>query len=228
MKFEKFEKNDQLIKLNKFDKQAVKLCVVTDRTWLGERKLADLVKETLQGGATMIQLREKKMGFDEYIQEAKEIKKVTDLYNIPLIINDQIEVAMAVNADGVHVGQKDMFAKDVRILIGPNKIIGVSARTVEQAILAEENGADYIGVGAVFSTTTKLDAKNISFETLQAICKSVSIPVIAIGGISENNLLQLKGSGVDGVAVISAVFAQPDIQEATNRIRKLTEEIAQP
>jgi len=201
------------------------LYVVTDRTWLADNSLIDQVEQTLKAGATFIQLREKEMSFEEFCYEAKKIKAITDAYKIPFVINDNIEVALAVNADGVHVGQSDMNAKDVRKLIGPDKILGVSAQTLSQALAAEKSGADYIGVGAVFSTSTKPDADSVSYETLSSICGSLSIPVVAIGGISESNILKLKGSGIDGVAVISAIFAKPDIYKATSALRSLCEEL---
>lgn len=209
----------------KVNKVAMLLYVVTDRTWLGENSFIEQIEDTIKAGATFIQLREKNMPFDEFVKEAKEIKKLTDRYHIPFVINDNVEVALAVNADGVHVGQGDMFAKDVRALIGEDKILGVSAATVEQAILAEQCGADYIGVGAVFNTSTKLDADIVSMETLKQICEAVSIPVVAIGGINEENILQLKGSGIDGVAVISAIFAKEDIGRATENMRRLAEQL---
>jgi thiamine-phosphate pyrophosphorylase len=209
----------------KLDRNAMLLYIVTDRTWLGENSLENQVEDTLSAGATLIQLREKDMSYEEFVQEAKKIKQITDKYKVPLIINDNINVALAVNADGVHVGQSDMDAKDVRKLIGMDKILGVSAQTVEQAIKAEKSGADYIGVGAVFTTSTKEDADSVSFETLKAICSSISIPVVAIGGINERNIMQLKGTGIDGVAVISAIFAKPDIYQATGDLLKLSREM---
>ena len=208
----------------KLDKKAMLLYVVTDRTWLGENDLASQVEETIKAGATFVQLREKNMPNSEFVQEAAQIKKLTDKHGIPFVINDNIEVALAVDADGVHVGQSDMNAKDVRALIGNDKILGVSAVTVEQAVSAEQNGADYIGVGAVFATSTKHDADTVSMETLKRICEAVSIPVVAIGGICEENILQLKGTGIDGVAVISAIFAKPDIGRATENLRRLSEQ----
>ncbi len=208
----------------KADKSSMLLYVVTDRLWLGKNRLEDQVEDIVKSGATFIQLREKEIGFDEFIAEGKKIKEITDKYGIPFVINDNIDVAVAVNADGVHVGQSDMNAFDVRALIGGDKILGVSAQTVEQAVLAEKQGADYLGVGAVFSTSTKNDADNVSFETLKAICQAVTIPVVAIGGIDENNIMQLKGSGIDGVAVISAIFASPDVSAATKKLLALSKE----
>ena len=179
----------------KVDKSSMLLYVVTDRTWLKGKSLSSQVEESIKAGATFIQLREKNLSFEEFVEKAEEIKKVTDKYQIPFVINDDIQVALKVNADGVHVGQSDMNAKDVRALIGANKILGVSAQRVEQAVQGEKSGADYIGVGAVFNTSTKLDADSVSFDTIKEICKSVSLPVVAIGGISENNISQLKGTG---------------------------------
>lgn len=207
----------------KLDKDSLILYVVTDRSWLKENPLAFEVEKTLKAGATFIQLREKEMSDEEFLKEAIEIKALTDKYKVPFVINDNIDIALKVNADGVHVGQSDMDAKNVRKLIGPDKILGVSASNAEQAKKAEQSGADYLGVGAVFSTSTKKDADNVSFETLKEICQSVSIPVIAIGGINEGNLYKLKNSGIVGVAVISAILAKSDIIEATKTIRKLCE-----
>jgi len=187
--------------------------------------LKEKVEEAILGGATMIQLREKNISKDEYIALAKEIKEVTDSYNIPLIINDQVEVAIDCDAAGVHVGQEDMAASLVRAKIGPEKILGVSAQTVEQAILAEKAGADYLGVGSIFPTSTKKDAVLVSKETLKAICDSVNIPVVAIGGINEENIIKLKGSGIAGISVVSAIFAQKDAQKAAEGLRRQVEKI---
>lgn len=211
----------------KVNKQSMLLYVVTDRTWLGENNLIIQIEDTIKAGATFVQLREKNKPFDEFVYEAAQIKQVTDRYDIPFVINDNIEVALAVNADGVHVGQSDMSAMDVRALIGDDKIMGVSAVTVEQAVLAEQCGADYIGVGAMFATSTKQDADTVTFGTLKQICEAVSIPVVAIGGICEENILQLKGSGIDGVAIISAIFAKPNISKATESMRSLSEKIVE-
>lgn len=206
----------------KLVKDSMLLYVVTDRTWLGNNRLEDQIEDILKAGATFLQLREKGLDQESFIKEAIMIKKITDKYKIPFVINDNIDVALSVNADGVHVGQKDLGAMEVRAKIGKDKILGVSAQTVEQAILAQNQGADYIGVGAVFSTTTKNDASEVSFDTLQAICTSVSIPVVAIGGINESNIMKLKGCKVDGVAVISAIFAKPDVAKATGELLELS------
>lgn len=209
----------------KVDKQSLLLYAVTDRTWLDEQTLAKQVEQAIQGGATFIQLREKNLAYDEFLQEAKQLKKITDAYQVPFVINDQIEVALACDADGIHIGQDDLPVAMARKRIGNHKILGVSAQTVEQAIQAEQDGADYLGVGAVFTTSTKLDADTLSLDTLQAICTQVSIPVVAIGGIHAQNLLQLKGTGVDGVAVVSAIFAQKNLTEASRELLALAKQI---
>ena len=195
------------------------LYAVTDRHWLGEETLYDQVKKALDGGATFVQLREKNLDREVFLAEAKEIQKLCKEYGVPFVVNDEVSIAKDIDADGVHVGQSDMEAMDVRKLLGPDKIIGVSAQTVEQAIIAEKHGADYLGVGAVFTTGSKDDADDVSHETLKAICEAVSIPVIAIGGITKDNVAELAGSGICGVAVISAIFGQKDIQKATEELK---------
>ena len=207
------------------EREKMLVYAVTDRTWLNGQTLEEQVEKAIKGGATFLQLREKKLCYDDFLKQAIALKKITDKYNIPFVINDNVDIAIAVDADGVHVGQKDMEAGKVRQKLGQNKIIGVSVQTVEQAILAQKQGADYLGVGAVFSTYTKLDASEVSFETLQKICNAVSIPVVAIGGISQSNILQLKGSGIDGVAVVSAIFAQKDITQATKELVALSKQL---
>lgn len=209
----------------KVDKSSMTLYAVTDRSWLGDNSLATLVEESIKAGVTFVQLREKNLDLNEFVELAKEIKKLTDKYNIPYVINDNVEVALACNADGVHVGQNDMEVSNVREKIGKDKILGVSVQTVEQAILAEKKGADYLGVGAVFSTSTKLDATDVSFNILKEICNAVSIPVVAIGGINKNNILKLSSSGVDGIAVVSAIFAEKDVYKATKELRILSDEM---
>lgn len=209
----------------KCDKKDLLLYAVTDRHWLNGRTLYSQVEDALKGGATFIQLREKELDEEHFLEEAKEIKELCRRYQVPFVINDNVEIALAVDADGVHVGQSDMEAGDVRAKLGPDKIIGVSALTVEQAVMAEQNGADYLGVGAVFPTGSKADALEVSHDTLKAICKAVKIPVIAIGGISKENILELSGSGICGIAVISAIFAKDDIEEATRELRGLTEKM---
>lgn len=199
--------------------------MVTDRTWLHGRSFLEQIETVLQSGATLLQLREKDLPEDEFLEEAKAVKRLTDRYGVPLIINDNVQVALACNAAGVHVGQQDMEAQDVRALLGKNKIIGVTAKTVEQAQKAEQAGADYLGSGAVFGTLTKPDALPMTMERLRDITQSVSIPVVAIGGIEEHNLMMLKGSGVAGAAVVSAVFAAEDVGAATKTLRALADEM---
>ncbi len=198
---------------------------VTDRYWVGEKTLYEQVEDALKGGATFVQLREKKLNEEEFYKEAVELKALCKKYNVPFVINDNVELAARVDAGGVHVGQSDMIATDVRGLIGKDKILGVSAQTVEQAKLAEKQGADYIGVGAVFPTNSKDDAVEVPHDILKAICEAVSIPVVAIGGITKDNILELKGTGIVGVAVISAIFGEKDIEGATGELRKRVEEI---
>lgn len=201
------------------------LYAVTDRYWLNGTPLHNHVELALKGGATFIQLREKELDYNSFLQEGLELKKLCKKYKVPFVINDNVELAIQIDADGVHVGQSDMEAGDVRAKIGPHKILGVSAPTVEQAILAEQRGADYLGVGAVFKTGSKDDADDVSHETLKAICKAVKIPVIAIGGITSENVLELKDSGICGIAVISAIFGQKNILEATASLKKITEQL---
>ena len=194
----------------KCDKKDLLLYAVTDRNWLHGETLYEQVEKALKGGATFVQLREKQLDQEHFLEEAKEIKKLCKQYHVPFVINDNVEIAVLMDADGVHVGQSDMEAGNVRKMLGDDKIIGVSAQTVEQAVLAQQRGADYLGVGAVFPTGSKDDADDVSHETLKAICEAVQIPVIAIGGISKNNVMELAGSGICGIAVISAIFAQSD------------------
>jgi len=206
----------------KCDKNDLLLYAVTDRHWLEGRTLKEVVKESLDGGVTFVQLREKTLEDEIFLEEARELKELCKKYNVPFVINDNVDIAIAMDADGVHVGQSDMEAGDVRAKLGPDKIIGVSAENVEQAVLAEKRGADYLGVGAVFPTGSKEDAADVSYETLKAICEAVSIPVIAIGGINEGNVSKLAGSGIVGVAVISAIYAAKDIKKATEDLKAET------
>ena len=203
------------------------LYAVTDRHWLGERTLYEVVRESLDGGVTFLQLREKNLDEDSFYEEAVRLQAMAREYKVPFVINDNVEIAVRMNADGVHVGQDDMEAGNVRALIGPDKILGVSAQTVEQAVLAEQQGADYLGVGAVFPTGSKDDAVDVPFETLKAICEAVSIPVVAIGGITLENTPELAGTGICGIAVISAIYAQKDIREAASALKKVTAETVQ-
>lgn len=201
------------------------LYAVTDRSWLNGETLYSQVEKALKGGATFIQLREKHLDHEDFLAEAKEIKELCKTYQVPFVINDDVDIALAVDADGVHVGQSDMEAGDVRAKLGPDKIIGVSTQTVEQALLAQQRGADYLGVGAVFATTSKDDAAEVSHETVRAICDAVKIPVVAIGGISKDNIQKLSGNGLSGIAVISAIFAQPDIEAAARELKTRTEKM---
>lgn len=198
-----------------------KLYLVTDRDLLKNTDICTAVEQAIQGGVTLVQLREKELSSMEFYNTALKVKKVTDKYNIPLIINDRLDIALAVDAAGVHVGQSDIPAAIARKLIGSGKILGVSTATVEESIEAEKNGADYVGVGAVFPTSTKLDARAVTVEMLKSIKESIKIPVVAIGGISENNVQSLRAADIDGVAVVSAILGKQDIKEASENLFKL-------
>lgn len=209
---------------NKVRPEDLRLYAITDRRWLGDKKLSDDVEAVLKGGATFIQLREKHLETDAFKQEAEVIQKICAAYHVPFIINDNVEIAKAIGADGVHVGQSDMAAGDVRRRLGDDKIIGVSASTVEEALEAERHGADYLGVGAVFPTGSKDDADAVDAATLKTICEAVDIPVVAIGGITADNMKELSGSGICGISVISALFAQPDPYQAAKTLRAEAEQ----
>lgn len=206
---------------------AMTLYAVTDRTWVKDTTLMDQVKEALEGGITFLQLREKHLSKEEFIKEAREMKELSKEYKVPFVINDNIEVALAVDADGVHIGQDDMSVEEARKLLGEDKIIGVSAHNVEEAIKAQKGGADYLGVGAVCATSTKKDANVVSKEEIKKICHTVEIPVVAIGGIKKENIKTLEATDVDGVAVVSAIFAAKDIKKDTKQLRSLVEEMKQ-
>ena len=210
----------------KCDRSMLLLYAVTDRAWTGKKTLLQQVEEALAGGATCIQLREKELPEEEFRQEALAVKELCRRYHVPFLINDNVELAVSCGADGVHVGQEDLEAGRTRELLGPDKLIGVSAHSVEEALAAQAAGADYLGVGAAFVTGTKTDAKPISRETIRAITAAVDIPVVAIGGISHDNILELKNCGLDGVAVVSALFAQADVKAAAEELLRLSEEIA--
>lgn len=212
----------------KCDKNAMLLYAVTDRTWLEEQSLYQQVESALKGGATCIQLREKSLDEAAFLVEALELKTLCGHYQVPLIINDNVSVTMKCQADGIHVGQKDLAVSEVRSLIGSDMILGVSAQNVEQALSAEKNGADYLGVGAVFSASTKLDATTVSVQTLQDICSAVSIPVVAIGRIGKDNILNLAGTKVDGVALVSAIFASSDIESECRELLALSTRMVSP
>lgn len=206
-------------------KKSLLLYAVTDRHWLNDMTLEQQVELAIKGGATFVQLREKNTDEDEFLELALKVQKVCRNYKIPFVINDNVEIAKKIDADGVHVGQEDMNALDVRKLIGSKKILGVSASTVEEALLAEKQGADYLGVGAVFATSSKDDAESVSHKTLKEICDAVKIPVVAIGGISINNVDELKGSGIAGISVISAIFGAADIEEASKKLHTKAAEL---
>ena len=206
--------------------KAMLLYAVTDQMWLkDDEKLADVVESVLQNGATFLQIREKDLAEDAFEAEAERLKTLCVQHGVPFVVNDSVEIALQCDADGVHVGQSDIKGRDIRAIIGSDKILGISAGTVEEAVAAEKAGADYIGVGAVFPTGTKKNATPMTMELLKEIVSSVSIPVVAIGGISAENILQLRGSGVDGVAVVSAIFAAEDPGKATADLLKLAKEM---
>lgn len=209
----------------KFDKSQLRLYAVTDRAWLHGKTLESQVLLALKGGVTLLQLREKDMNEDGFKREAVRIQRVCKIFQVPFIINDNVDLARQVDADGVHVGQEDLEAGRVRALIGPDKILGVSVQTAPQARAAQAAGADYLGVGAVFPTGTKLDAAEVSRETLEEICREVDLPVVAIGGISQENMGELRGSGICGVAVVSAIFAQENPERAARELKTKLEEI---
>jgi thiamine-phosphate pyrophosphorylase len=188
--------------------------------------LEDQVEQALLGGATIIQLREKDLSTGDFLDIAGRIKQVTDKYNIPLIINDRLDIALAVDAAGLHVGQSDMPALMARRLLGREKILGVSVSNVEEAVKAQRDGADYVAVGAVFPTGTKTDAQLVEYAEIKRVCDSVTVPVIAIGGINQGNALQLKGTGLKGIALVSAIFAQRDIKAAAETMKELAAAIA--
>lgn len=209
----------------KCDKKYMLLYAVTDRSWVGEKTLYQQVEEALRGGVTCVQLREKDMSDDEFLQEAKEIHALCQKYGVPFIVNDNVEIAVACGAEGIHVGQEDMEAGDVRRRVGDGVILGVSVHTVEEARDAVRNGADYLGLGAVFPTSTKTDVEQMTNETLRAICDAVNIPIVAIGGINSGNIEKLAGSGVDGVALVSAIFSVANIESTCQELRKLAEKM---
>ncbi|MFV0395936.1 MAG: thiamine phosphate synthase [Coprobacillaceae bacterium] len=206
-------------------KEHLLLYAVTDRSWTNSQTLEEQVEEAIEGGITLLQLREKDVSPTFFHQEATSILQLCKKHQVPLIINDDVDIALNINADGVHVGQDDLNAKEVRQIIGEEMILGVSCQNVEQAIKAENDGADYLGVGAVFTTTTKDDAQNTSLETLKNICQAVSIPVVAIGGIKESNISKLHNSGIAGVAIVSDIFGATNIKQKVNTLLAVTKEM---
>ena len=210
----------------KLTNEMLRLYAVTDRAWLRGRTLFEQVEDALRGGATMVQLREKALDEDAFLREAIALAKLCHRYGVPLLINDNVEIARRSGADGVHVGQEDMAAEEVRGILGSDMIVGVTAKTVEQALRAQDAGADYLGSGAVFGSSTKLNAKPMTRETLSAITRAVSIPVVAIGGIHSGNILELAGTGIAGVAVVSGIFAAENIEEECRLLRRLAERTA--
>ena len=210
----------------KLNNDMLRLYAVTDRAWLRGRTLLEQVEDALRGGVTMVQLREKELDEDAFLREAMALAKLCHRYGVPLLINDNVEIARRSGADGVHVGQEDMAAEEVRGILGSDMIVGVTAKTVEQALRAQDAGADYLGSGAVFGSSTKLNAKPMTRETLSAITSAVSIPVVAIGGIHSGNILELAGTGIAGVAVVSGIFAAENIEEECRLLRRLAEQTA--
>ncbi|MDY4414522.1 MAG: thiamine phosphate synthase [Ruminococcus sp.] len=204
----------------KLSKQNMILYAITDRSWLNGKTLSEEVEKAIIGGATFIQLREKNLNFGDFLNEAIEIRKICNKYKIPFVIDDNVEIAIKSGADGVHLGQNDMSIPQARRILGNNKIIGATARTAEQAIKAEQEGADYIGSGAVFATSTKSDTVPLSYENLCKICSSVSIPVVAIGGINIENVKSLKDGGISGVAVVSGIFKSDDVRKSAFNLKK--------
>lgn len=209
----------------KCDKKAMLLYAVTDRAWVGRQSLYEQVESALKGGATCVQLREKELDDEAFLKEALEISALCRRYGVPFFINDNVEVAIRCHADGIHVGQEDMAAAQVRRRVGGDMMIGVSAHSVEEALEAVRNGADCLGVGAMFSTSTKTDASVLPMETLRDICAAVDIPVVAIGGIGKSNISRLAGTGVDGVALVSAIFSADDIESECRLLRRLSEDM---
>ena len=209
----------------KCDKETMLLYAVTDRAWVGRQSLYEQVESAIKGGVTCVQLREKQLNDEDFLKEAVEISALCRKYNVPFFINDNVEVAIKCNADGIHVGQEDMAAEQVRSRVGDDMMIGVSVHSVEEALEAVKNGADCLGVGAIFSTSTKTDVDVLPREVLCDICNAVDIPVVAIGGISKENISQLAGTGVDGVALVSAIFGADDIEGECRILRRLSEEM---
>lgn len=209
----------------KCDKKNMLLYAVTDRAWTKNQSLYEQVEAALKGGVTCVQLREKTLGEEEFLKEAHEISALCKKYKVPLFINDNVDIAIKCHADGIHVGQDDMKANQVREKVGNDMMIGVSVHSVEEALEAVKNGADCLGAGSVFSTSTKANVSSLSKETLRDICNAVDIPVVAIGGINKTNIAELSGTGISGVALVSAIFAASDIEAECRMLRKASEEM---
>ena len=209
----------------KLTKDMMRLYAVTDRSWLRGQTLYEQVEQALIGGATLVQLREKELDEDIFMREAVDLARLCHRYGVPLLINDNVDIARRSGADGVHVGQDDMNAASVRSILGSQMIVGVTAKTIEQAIRAQEAGANYLGSGAVFGSATKLNAKPMTKELLKSICNAVSIPVVAIGGINRHNILELAGTDISGVAVVSGIFAADDIEAECRHLRSIVKSI---
>ena len=206
-------------------RRAMRLYAVTDRSWLKEGEdLLDVCRRVLEGGATLLQVREEEMTAADCGREARRLQALCRTYGVPMVVNDSVEIALEIDADGVHVGQSDIRGRDIRALLGPDKLLGISARTVEEAVAAQQAGADYLGVGAVFGTSTKKNARTLSVEQLREIAAAVTIPVVAIGGVQASNLPRLAGSGAAGAAVVSAIFAAEDPGAAAADLRRLADE----
>ena len=212
----------------RFDREMLRLYAVTDRAWVGRQTLSEQIEDALRGGVTLVQLREKNLAKEEFVAEAKAVLALCRQYGVPLIINDRLDVALESGADGVHVGIEDAPVSEIRRQAGPDFIIGATAKTVDQARAAEAAGADYLGGGAVFPSPTKQNAIRITAEQFREICASVSIPAVAIGGITLENASSLRGCGADGIAVVSALFGAPDIARAAGALRAQAEAIAKP
>ena len=209
----------------KLEPSKLRLYAVTDRSWLNGGRLVDAVAAALDGGATFVQLREKALDPADLLAEARQLAALCHARQVPFVVDDNVDIALAAGADGVHVGQSDLAARRARALLGPDKSLGVSAHNAAEALAAQADGADYLGCGAAFVTGTKLDAHPVSAETMRAVTAAVDIPVVAIGGISAANISQLNGRGLAGVAVISGIFAKPDITAAARELYRLAGEL---
>lgn len=209
----------------KFDKNNMLLYAVTDRAWTGETTLQEQVEQALKGGVTCLQLREKDLDANAFLKEADAIRALCHQYDVPFIVNDSLDIALASQADGIHVGQEDLPAAEIRKRAGKDLIVGVSVHNVQEALQAVRDSADYLSVGAMFSTSTKADAQVLPMDTLRDICDAVDVPVVAIGGIHADNIPDLAGTGVDGVALVSAIFGAEDIEQSCKELYRLSEQM---